>query len=113
MKEGGISARKTGQMWGLSMKKSTPTQVKLNRKVTSDCRIEVPSPVFLTKNEGKKKRFADGLTELAKLGFGLSTDAFLKLVKKFLDKKVRTRPFNSHSHSPPYLSHFLCFISQC
>ena len=66
MKEGGISARKAGLLWGLSMKKST-LQVRLNRRVTSDHQIEVPLPVFflLTKNEGKKNGFADGLTELA------------------------------------------------
>ena len=41
----------------------------------------------------KKKRFADGLIDLAKHRFGLSTDTFLNSVKKFLDKKVRTIPF--------------------
>ena len=62
---------------------------------------------FLTKNEGKKNRFADGLIKLANRGFGLSTDASLTLksVKKFLDKKVRT--CNSRSRSPPYPSHLL------
>ena len=44
-KEGGISARKAGQMRGLSMKKST-LQVRLNKRVTFDRQIEVPSPVF-------------------------------------------------------------------
>ena len=44
-KEGGISARKAGQMWGLSMKKST-LQVRLNRRVTFDRPVEVPSPSF-------------------------------------------------------------------
>ena len=62
MQEGGISARKAGQMWELSMEKLTLTRVKLNRRVTFDRRIEVPSPVFiiiiiifliLTKNEEK------------------------------------------------------------
>ena len=68
---------------GLSMKKSL--QVRLNRRVTFDRRIEVPSPsFFLTKNE-EKKSFADWLIELANRGFGMSTDAFLKSVKKFLD----------------------------
>ena len=33
LKEGGISARKTAQMWGLNMKKST-LQVRLNAKVS-------------------------------------------------------------------------------
>ena len=63
-----------------------------------------------TKNE-EKNRFADRLIELANRGFGLSTDAFLKSVKKFLDKKVRT--CTSRSRSPPYASHLLCFISRC
>ena len=45
VKEGGISARKAGLLWGLSMKKST-----LHR------RIEVPSPTFfLIKNEEKSR----------------------------------------------------------
>ena len=93
MKEGGISARKAGLLWGLSMKKST-LQVRLNRRVTFDRRIEVPSPSFFfkTKNE-EKKSFADWLIELANRGFGMSTDAFLKSVEKFLNKEVRIMPF--------------------
>ena len=47
---------------------------------------------FLIKNE-EKKSFADWLIELANRGFGMSTDAFLKSVKKFLDKEVRIIPF--------------------
>ena len=92
MKEGGISARKAGLLWGLNKKKST-LQVRLNRRVTFDRRIEVPSPsfFFLIKNE-EKKSFADWLIELANSGFGMSTDAFLKSVKKFLDKEVRIIP---------------------
>ena len=43
VKEGGISARKTGLLWGLRMKKST-LQVRLNMRVTFDRRVEVPSP---------------------------------------------------------------------
>ena len=50
----------------------------------------------------KKIQFADWLIELANRGFGLSTDAFLKSVKKFLDKEIRTIPFNSRSRSRPY-----------
>ena len=88
VKEGGISARKAGLLCGLSMKKST-LQVRLNRGVTFDRRIEVPPTSFfpLIKNEGKKS-FADWLIGLANCGFGMSTDAFLKSVKKFLDKEV-------------------------
>ena len=86
VKEGGISAGKAGLLWDrLSMKKST-LQVGLNRRVTFDRRIEVPSPSFfflLIKNE-EKKSFADWLIEHANRGFGVSTDAFLKSVKKFL-----------------------------
>ena len=37
----------------------------------------------------KKEWFADWLIELANRGFGMSTDAFLESVKKFLDKEVR------------------------
>ena len=44
MKEGGISARKAGLLWGLSMRKSL--QVRLNRRVTFDRRIEIPSQAF-------------------------------------------------------------------
>ena len=78
MKEGRISARKAGLSWGLSMKKST-LQVRLNRKVTFDRQIEVPSPSFFfkIKNE-EKKSFVDWLIEFANRSFGMSTDAFLK-----------------------------------
>ena len=37
----------------------------------------------------KESRLHDWLIELANCGFGMSTDAFLKSVKKFLDKEVR------------------------
>ena len=100
MKEGRISARKAGLLWGLSMKRST-LQVKLNRRVTFDRRIEVPSPSFFFKKMKKKKSFADRLIQLANRGFGMSTDAFLKSVKKFLHKEVRIIPFNSRPCSPP------------
>ena len=92
MKEGGISARKAGLLWGLSMKKST-LQVRLYRRVTFDRRVEVrlPQAFFKIKNE-ERKSFADWLIELANCGFGMSTDAFLKPVKKFLDKEVRIIP---------------------
>ena len=45
VKEGGISARKAGLLWGLSMKKST-LLVSPNKRVTFVRRIEVPSPSF-------------------------------------------------------------------
>ena len=38
-------------------------------------------------------------------------DAFLKSVKKFLDKKVSVRPFNNRSRSPPYPSHLLFYFT--
>ena len=71
------------------MKKSSTLQVRLNRRVTFDRRSEVPSQAFFfkTKNE-EKKSFADWLIELANRGFRMSTDVFLKSVKKFLDKEV-------------------------
>ena len=74
------------------MKKST-LQVRLNRRVTLDRRIEVPSPsFFLIKNE-EKNSFADWLIERANRGFCMSTDAFLKSEKKFLDKELSIMPF--------------------
>ena len=47
----------------------------------------LPQVFFKIKNE-EKKSFADWQIELANRGFGMSTDAFLKSVKKFLDKEV-------------------------
>ena len=37
--------------------------------------------------------FADWLIELTNCGLGMSTDAFPKPVKKFLDEEVRIIPF--------------------
>ena len=54
---------------------------------------------FNEKQKQKKKQFADWLIELANRGFGLSTDAFLKSVKKFLDKEARTIPFKTASQA--------------
>ena len=54
VKEGGISARKAGLLWGLSMKKST-LQVRLNRRLTFDRRIDVPSPSFFSNKKWGKK----------------------------------------------------------
>ena len=108
MKEGGISARKAGLLWGLSMKRSTLQVSRLSRRVTFDRRIEVPSPSFFFKEneEKKKKLFADRLIQLANRGFGMSPNAFLKSVKKFLHKEVRIIPFNSRSRSPPHCTYF-------
>ena len=61
----------------------------------------LPQVFFKIKNE-EKKSFADWQIELANRGFGMSTDAFLKSVKKFLDKEVWIIPFNSGSRSSPY-----------
>ena len=84
MKQGGISVRKAGLLQGLNMKKST-LPVRLNKRVTFDRQIEVPSPSFFfkIKNE-EKKSFTDWLIELANRRFGMSTDTLLKSVKKFL-----------------------------
>ena len=51
----------------------------------------LPQAFVLTKNEGKKS-FADWPIELASCGFGMSTDAFLKSVKKILEKEARIIP---------------------
>ena len=53
--------------------------------------------VFFNEKQKQKKQLADWLIELANRGFGLSTDAFLKSVKKFLDKEARTIPFKTAS----------------
>ena len=52
----------------------------------------LPQAFFKIKNE-ERKSFADWLIELANCGFGMPTDAFLKSVKKFLDKELRIIPF--------------------
>ena len=44
------------------------------------------SNFFYNKHLKKKNPFAEWLIELANRGFGLSTDAFMKSVKEFLDK---------------------------
>ena len=54
----------------------------------------LPQAFFQRKNE-EKKSFADWLIYLANRGYGMSTDDFLKSVKKFLDKAVRIIPFNN------------------
>ena len=48
--------------------------------------------------------------KLGNRGFGLSTDEFLKSVKKFLVKKVRTIPSNSRSRPPQHTSLLFWFI---
>ena len=65
--------------------------------------------LFFLKQKMKEKRVA----KLGNRGFGLSTDHFLKSVKKFLVKKVRTIPINSHSRPPQYPRLLLWFISRC
>ena len=57
MKEGGISARKEAQMWGLRMKKSA-LQVRQNGRVTFD-RRKGPSPVLSEKDENPALRLAN------------------------------------------------------
>ena len=60
---------------------------------------------FLIKKE-EKNTFADWLIELANRGFGMSTDAFLKSVKKFLDKEV------SHLTTArvPHHTRVICYV---
>ena len=67
---------------------------------------------FKIKNEGRKS-FADWLIELANCGFGMSTDAFLKSVKKFLDKEARIIPFLKQPLAFPTIpkSFFLCYFT--
>ena len=48
--------------------------------------------------------------KLGNRGFGLSTDEFLKSVKQFLVKKVRTIPSNSRSRPPQHTSLLFWFI---
>ena len=99
---------------GTEQEKST-LQVRLIRRVTFYGRIEVPLPGFFFGLQKRGiNRMSDRLIKLANRVFGLSTDAFVKSVKKFLDKGVRTiLPLNSRWRSPPYPSHLLCFISRC
>ena len=54
-----------------------------------------------------KKPFTDWLIQLANRGFGLSTDAFLKSLKKFLDKGVRTI---RRSGSFPDHTSVICYV---
>ena len=60
----------------------------------------------------KMKKTVVWLIELVNRGFDMSTDAFLKSVKKFLDKEVRIIPFNSRLLSPPYPHHTpgICYV---
>ena len=104
VKEGGIRTSKAGRMWRLTMKKST-LQVRLNGRVTFDRRIESPSLEFFFCSI-KNKIIKKWLIKLANRVFGLSTNAFLKSVKKFLDKEVRTirRPGSFPHHAPYFAS---------
>ena len=61
--------------------------------MTFDLRVVGPSPSFFKIKNEERKSFADWLIGLANCGFGMSTDAFLKSVKKFLDKEVRIISF--------------------
>ena len=60
---------------------------------------------FLIKKE-EKNMFADWLIELENRGFGMSTDVFLKSVKKFLDKEV------SHLTTArvPHHTRVICYV---
>ena len=56
-------------------------------------RLRSLTQAFLKIKNEERKSSADWLIELANCGFGMSTDAFLESVKKFLDKEVRIIPF--------------------
>ena len=58
-------------------------------------------PQACFKYKMKNELFANWLIELANCGFGMSSDAFLKSVKKFLDKEVRIIPFLKQSLAFP------------
>ena len=58
--------------------------------------LSLPQAFFKIKNEE-----ADWLIELANCSFGMSRDAFLKSVKKFLDKEVRIIPFSKQPLALP------------
>ena len=47
--------------------------------------------------------------ELANRGFDMSTDVFLKSVKKFLDKEVRIMPFNNAARVPHHTP-VICYV---
>ena len=64
---------------------------------------------FKIKNEGRKS-FADWLIELANCGFGMSTDAFLKSVKKFLDKEVRNYTIFKTAARVPHHTPVICYV---
>ena len=98
VKERGISARKTVQMWGLIMKKST---LQVRKKGVSDLwPSEGPRPVFLAKRR-KKPGYLSLQTAL---------DVFLKSVKKFLDKEVRTIPLKDTKPGKWLWSFIIFFI---
>ena len=98
VKERGISARKTVQMWGLIMKKST-LQVRKKRGEWP-LTVEGPRPVFLAKRR-KKPGYLSLQTTL---------DVFLKSVKKFLDKEVRTIPLKDTKPGKRLWSFIIFFI---
>ena len=68
----------------------------------------LPQALFLNK-KWRKKSFGDWLIKLANRGFGMSTDAFLKSVTKFPDKKVRIIPLTAArvSHHTPVICYVL------
>ena len=65
--------------------------------------------VLIVKNE-ERKSFADWLIELANCGFGMSTDAFLKSVKKFLDKEVRNYTIFKTAARVPHHTPVICYV---
>ena len=70
--------------------------------------MSLPQAFFKIKNE-EKKSFADWLIELPNRGLDMSTDVFLKSVKKFLDKEVRIMPFNNPARVPHHTL-VICYV---
>ena len=101
VREGGMGARKVAQKWAL--KKSSLQTDRLNGRVIFDRRKDLLPG--LTKNE--ENQMADWLIELANRGFGLSKDALLKAVEKFLDKDGRTAPFKDNKPGNKWFRSFI------
>ena len=70
----------------------------------------LPQAFFKIKND-ERNSFADWLIELTNCGFGMSTDAFLESVKKFLDKEIRIIPFLFKTAARgPHHTPVICYV---
>ena len=99
VKERGISARKTVQMWGTDNWRNQLCRSERNG-VSDLWPSEGPCPVFLAKRR-KKPGYLSLQTTL---------DVFLKSVKKFLDKEVRTIPLKDTKPGKRLWSFIIFFI---